>query len=68
MGSEQSSYNIPVGIEIGYGSVRDVDSLRYPLHMNIYTKIASFKDANGVIHYVELTNEELNVLNNGKKI
>lgn len=68
MGSGQSSYNIPVGIEIGYGSVRDVDSLRFPLRMNIHNKTAFFTDANKVVHTVRLSYEQLNVLNNGKKI
>ena len=36
--------------------------------MNVHSKIAFFKDASGAVHYVELTNEQLNVLNNGKKI
>lgn len=53
---------------IGYGSVREVDSIRYDLHLNVSPNTASFTDSTGNVYTIGITEELVSAINNGNKI
>lgn len=54
-------------MEIGFGSVSDYDSIRYPLYLDNTNK-AFFTDAPGKKYSVQLDDKYLQIINQNKKI